>query len=93
MNSITTVNDTMPRVESDPMNEGLVFKKSEREKERREYRLTLNILFIVFLVLGLVSLILPRAWKLIPCSHDGTNSFFKNARRCANEITPFIFMR
>ena len=93
MTSITTVNDTMPRVERNPVNEGLVFKKSQREQERREYRLTLNILFIVLLVLGLVSLILPRAWKLIPCSHDGGGSFFKNARRCANEITPFIFMR
>jgi hypothetical protein len=93
MTSITTVHDTMPRVERAPVNEGLVFKKSEREKERREYRLTLNILIIVFLVLGLVSLILPRAWKLIPYSHDGSGSFFKNARRCANEITPFIFMR
>lgn len=93
MTSVTTINDTMSHIETTPENEGLVFKKSEREKERREYRLTLNVLFAVFLVLGLVSMILPRGWKLMPCSHDGAGSFFKNARRCANEITPFIFMR
>ena len=74
------------------LNDGHLDKRSERAREKREYRIMLNVMTVYFLTLGLATMLLPKSFSPFSRRLSPGLSLLGEARRSANEITPFIFM-
>lgn len=66
---------------------------SDREAEKREFKWALRIGFTAFLVIALVSRLLPRSWRPQPLLGGQGGSVIAEARKAAHTIVPLAFMR
>ncbi|MEM8970450.1 MAG: hypothetical protein AAGD43_00095 [Pseudomonadota bacterium] len=91
MMSITQIHQRIEPLSKVRFEQRISSKKNSSEK--REYQLMFGFMFIYFVLLGLLTVLLPN--KMRPFNGSATNRFsiLSNARRAAHEITPFMFMR
>jgi len=64
-------------------------KHTDQRNFHRLFRLT----FVLFLIVAIVRRMLPRSWRPLTSSHEGHETVFEEARRTANTILPFVFVR
>ena len=93
MTGMNALGDRMSVAHVRSLEQKLKGRQSQQAGDRREFRLMLNILFGYFLLLSLVSRLLPQSWRPFSCVPGQRPSVVGDARRAAHEITPFIFMR
>lgn len=68
-------------------------RRRDRAAEAREFRVALRLGFAVFLILALVSRLLPQRWRLLPGTGGAGRSVVAEAREAANTVIPLAFMR
>ncbi|MEL6373344.1 MAG: hypothetical protein AAFR04_05200 [Pseudomonadota bacterium] len=67
-------------------------RQRRRRAEVREFHIMRAVLFVLFLGVAALTRLLPRAWRPLGSSADRSLSVVAEARRAANEVTPYIFM-
>jgi hypothetical protein len=68
-------------------------RAKQRRAEVREFKVTVAVLFAVFLPIALFSRVLPRSWRPLSKLCDGRASPLCEARAAANVIAPFMLSR
>jgi hypothetical protein len=63
------------------------------DHERKEFQRLFRLTFVFFLLIAVVSRLLPRAWRPLASSVGAQESAFDEARRAAYTVVPFVFMR
>jgi hypothetical protein len=63
------------------------------QSDRKNFRRLFHLTFLFFLVLGLTGRLLPRHWRSSAAAWSARESLVEEARRKANTILPFMFMR
>ncbi len=58
----------------------------------RHYQLIFLVGFTIFLMIALVSRLLPRRWRPLPLGRQGKLSIIQEARAMADTCVPFAFM-
>jgi hypothetical protein len=61
--------------------------------DRKAFQRLFRVAFVVFLLIAAVSRLLPRAWRPFASSAEGRESAVAEARRAANTVVPFMFIR
>jgi hypothetical protein len=61
--------------------------------EKKEFRRLVGVTFVFFLIIALVSRLLPRAWRPLSSSAGRPESVYAEAKRAAYTVVPFAFMR
>jgi len=64
-------------------------KHTDQKNFHRLFRLT----FVLFLLVAVFRRLLPRSWRPFRSSLEGHETVFDEARRTANTILPFVFVR
>ena len=64
-------------------------KHIDQKNFQRLFRLT----FVLFLLVAVFHRLLPRSWRPFRSSLEGHETVFDEARRTANTILPFVFVR
>jgi hypothetical protein len=63
-----------------------------RRGEAKSYRRVWLLFFSLFLVVGLLTRLLPRGWRPAGFGDRAERSVFEDARCVADQTAPFIFM-
>lgn len=63
------------------------------QSDRKNFRRLFGLTFLFFLVVGLAARLLPRTRRSSAVAWSGRESLVEEARRKANTILPFMFMR
>lgn len=71
--------------------ETIATRMQRKQTEQREFQLVLALIFSVFLMISLVSRVLPRSWRPLDRGHN--RSVIGEAKAAAHEMAPFLFMR
>lgn len=70
-----------------------VDRSRQRRAEAREFKVTVILLFLVFLPIALLSRLLPRRWRPLASLGQPAQSLVSEARSAANVIAPFMLSR
>jgi hypothetical protein len=63
-----------------------------RKDEAKEFRLLFVVGFAIFLMVGVVTRLLPSHWRPHPPGPEGFRSIVSEAKAAANMFIPFAFM-
>ncbi len=75
-----------------PTNERIESLSRLRAEEEREFRVLIMVSFAIFLVIAVVSRLLPPRWRVFAPAAEGRRSVFQEARTAAYTTIPFAFM-
>lgn len=70
-----------------------VDRAKQRRAEAREFKVTVAVLFAVFLPIAIVSRVLPKSWRPLGKLSGWAKSPICEARSAANVIAPFMLCR
>jgi hypothetical protein len=61
--------------------------------DQKHFQILLRVTFVFFLMIALIQSLLPRGKTLSVSTQDHRESVIDSARRMANTILPFVFIR
>ncbi|MDJ0738570.1 MAG: hypothetical protein QNJ91_02575 [Gammaproteobacteria bacterium] len=63
------------------------------DSDRRKFRLLFRMTFLFFVLSALLGRMLPKSWRPFATRQARQESVVDEARRVANTILPFVFVR